>query len=122
MTKRIKASQSTSPNRAAGRCDMAPASVLKRKVHPILKRTIAFITANPQASERLQKARANAMNPSGTSMAIRTFQSVQLAVRYSLSEASISFTAGLECSGAGNQNMLVASATTVSTIPQRFRQ
>jgi hypothetical protein len=58
--------------------------VLKRKVHAILNKTIAFMTANPQTSERFQKARANAANENGTSRAIRTFQSVQLAVRYSL--------------------------------------
>ena len=84
MTYRIKASQTTSPNKAAGKCDIAPASVLKREVHPILNRTIAFMTASPQASERFQKARVNAANPSGTSKAMSTFQSVQLAVRYSL--------------------------------------
>lgn len=121
MTYRIRASQTARPNTAAGKCDIAPASVLKRKVHAILNRTIAFMTANPQTSERFQKARANAANEKGTTRAMSIFQSVQLAVRYSLSETSISFTAELECSGEGNQNILVASATTVSTMPQRLR-
>ncbi len=63
---------------------MAPASVLKRNVHAILKRIAALTTANPQTSDRFQKASPNAAKVSGTSRAIRTFQSVQLAVRYCL--------------------------------------
>jgi hypothetical protein len=44
---------------------MAPASVLKRKVHPILNRTAALTTANPQTSDRFQKASPNAAKVSG---------------------------------------------------------
>jgi hypothetical protein len=75
----------------------------------------------PQTSDRFQKARANAANETGISKAMRTFQSVQSAVRYASSDASISITAGLGVSGAGNQNMLVASATRVSVMPNRLR-
>ena len=100
---------------------MAPASVLNRNVQPILKRIAALTTASPQASDRFQKASPNATKVSGTSKAIETFQSVQSVVRYSLSEASISFTVELGFSGTGNQNMLVTSASRVSTIPQRLR-
>src|SRR5215212_3677164 len=99
---------------------MAPAYVLKRKVHPILKRIAALTTANPQTSDLFQKAKPSAAKVSGTSRAKRTFHAVQSAVRYSLSAASISFTAGLGCSGAGNQNMLVASVRRVSTRPRRL--
>lgn len=55
---------------------MAAASVLKRNVHAILKRIAALTTANPQTSDRFQKASPNAAKVSGTSRAIRTFQSV----------------------------------------------
>src|SRR5918997_1603022 len=121
MTYRTKALQATSPNTAAGRCAMAPASVPKTKVHPTLMSIAALITASPQTSDRLQKVRPRAAKEAGTSRAIRTFQSVQSAVRYSLSAPSISFTAGLASAGAGNQRMLVASARSVSVIPNRLR-
>ena len=59
---------------------MAPASVLKRNVQPILKRIAALTTANPQTSDRFQKASPNAAKVSGTSRATSTFQAVQSTV------------------------------------------
>jgi len=52
----------------------------ERNVQPILKRIAPLTTANPQASERLQKAVANTASPTGTIKPMRSFQRVQVAV------------------------------------------
>jgi hypothetical protein len=110
MMYKITASHIASPKIAAGKCDSAPAVSLTTKVHATLKRILALITANPNTSDLFQKARANAVKLIGISKATRILARVHSPVRYSSSAASISITAGLGFSGAGNQNMLVASA------------
>jgi hypothetical protein len=115
------ASQIRSPARA-GASITHPLPSPSMTPHSNFVTAMALMTTRPYVSDRFQNARHITPSIRGGIIAETIFSVVHSPVSHSRSNARNPSILGSTRSGAGNQNLLVARATSVSTMPEMLRR